>query len=222
VFLQSGQMTGKLAGDLALDLTLHIAFPFYPEFPDRQPKVSVSADGTQVPFDRIDTQLLNISKRSLDARGKKIAVKQIARIAAKKALVDAASKENEALGGVLQILAFVSEQADTRSWETLPAWFSLVRVPLPAGEQSVVLNVNHRGVDHEVDLGTVTIRPGRLNFATFRTNQPLPMRDGQLLLPPAIDGAPDAPATPELVPELPQSTDKVPVSTLQGGAEPAT
>jgi len=220
VFLQSGQMPGKLAGDLALDLTLHVAFPYYPEFSDaQQPTVSVLADGITVPFDRIDTELLNVSKRALSARGKNIALKQVARIAAKKAVVDAASKENEAAGAVLQILAFATEQADVRSWETLPAWFSLVRIPLPEGEQSVVLNVNHSGVDHRVDLGRVTIKRQQLNFATFRTNQPLPLRDGQYLQQKELEANPSAPI-PE--PEVPQSSDKVPVSSFQSASEPIT
>jgi len=86
--------------------------------------------------------------------------KQVARIAAKKALADAAAKEDELLGGLVQLVMFATEQADTRSWETLPGWFSLVRIPLPTGEQNVVINIIHGSEDHKVDLGTINIEPG--------------------------------------------------------------
>jgi len=188
VFLQSANIDQKLAGQLTLDLQLNIAFPYYPEFQDSRPRYTVQSDGESVPFDFIDTRLVDIARQSLTARGKTLAAKQVARIAAKSALVEATANENAALGGLVQILVFASEQADTRGWDTLPGWFGMVRVPLPVGEQEVVLNITHRNVDHRIDLGVVNIKPRGLHFATYRTDQPLPLRDGHPL---------DAPTNPK-------------------------
>jgi uncharacterized protein len=181
VFVQSGYIDKKQPGDLPIDIDLRIAYPFYPMQHHRKPSLEILADGNSVAADRIDTPLTEVSKRSLSARGTVLATKQIARIAAKKALVDVASKEDELLGGVVQILMFATEQADVRSWETLPAWFSLIRVPLVEGQQSVTLRIQHDGVEHLVELGDFNIQAGQLHFATYRTKQPLPLRDGYFL-----------------------------------------
>ncbi len=181
VFVQSGYIDKKQPGDLPIDIDLRIAYPFYPVQNHWKPSLDVLADGKRVAADRIDTPLTDVSKRSLSARGTVLATKQIARIAAKKALVDAAAKEDDVLGGVVQILMFATEQADTRSWETLPAWFSLIRVPLVEGPQTVSLRIQHEGVDKLIELGNFDIQAGQLHFATYRTTQPLPLRDGYFL-----------------------------------------
>jgi len=178
LFLQSGRIARKLPGDITIDIDLRISFPYYAEFPRSKPVYTVLADGESVPLDQIDTQLIDVSKRALSARGNSMTTRQIARIAAKKALVDVADNEDAALGAVIQLLMFATEQADTRSWETLPGWFGLLRVPLPEGDQEVVIKVDHHGVEHRIDLGTVNIRAGKKRFAAFRTDQPLPLRDG--------------------------------------------
>lgn len=199
VFLQTGRIAKKLPGDLTLDIDLRIAFPLYADYPEAPPRYRVISDGESVPYDDIDTRLLNVAKSALSARGKSIATKQIARIVAKKALVDAASNEDELLGGIIQILVFATEQADTRSWETLPGWFSMVRVPLPVGKQNVTLELDYRGNKHRVDLGEVDIKAGRLHFANFRTDQPLPLPDGAPLEAPGVPGS-------TINPELPLTT----------------
>jgi len=193
VFLQTGRIAQKLPGDLTLDIDLRIAFPYYAEFRDSRPRYSVTANGESVAADRIDTRLINVAQEALSARGTSLATKQIARVAAKRAVVEAASNEDAVLGAIIQILVFATEQADTRSWETLPGWFGMIRVPLPEGEQEVVVNLNHRGIDHRVELGTINIKRRGLHFATFRTNQPLPMRDGQSLTAPTIAPNPEPP-----------------------------
>lgn len=181
VFVQSGYIDKKQPGDLPIDIDLRIAYPFYPVQSHWKPSLEILTDGTSVAADQIDTALTEVSKRSLSARGTVLATKQIARIAAKKALVDVASKEDELLGGIVQILMFATEQADVRSWETLPAWFSLIRVPLVEGQQSVTLRIQHDGVERLVELGDFNIQAGQLHFATYRTKQPLPLRDGYFL-----------------------------------------
>ncbi len=172
VFLQTGQIDKKLADNLAVDIDLHIAFPFYGNYRVSQPTYTVTANNQYVPVDEIDTHLVDVSSRALSARGKTIAAKQIARIAAKKAVVDVASGEDDILGSVLQLILFATEQADTRSWETLPGWLGLLRIPLPEGKQDVSVTVRHRGRTHQLHLGEIDIRANRMHFATFNTNIP--------------------------------------------------
>lgn len=178
IFLQTGHIDRKLASHIALDIDLAIAFPFYGDYRISQPNYTVTVNDEYVPADEIDTALVDVSSRALSARGKTIAAKQVARIAAKKAVVDISSREDDILGGVLQLILFATEQADTRSWETLPAWLGLLRVPLAEGKQNVSVTVTHRGRTHQVNLGELNIEANRLHFATFRTDLPTPLPDG--------------------------------------------
>ena len=189
VFLQAGHIARKLPGDLTLDIDFRIVFPFYDAYPTYPPSYQVFANGEQVATDYIETSLDDVAKNSLSARGKTIAAKQVARLATKKAVGRAAQREDEVLGAVVQVLLFVTEQADTRSWETLPEWFSMIRIPLPEGRNDVSVRVMHEGIEHNVDLGEVSIRAGQLSFASYRTNQPLPLRQS------AENGAIASPAT---------------------------
>lgn len=185
VFLQSGHIAKKRPGDITLDIDLRIAFPFYADYPRSTPRYTVFSNGESVAADIIDTDLTDIATAALSARGKSVAAKQIARIATKKALVDVTRREDELAGALVQLFVFVTEQADTRSWETLPGWFGMIRVPLAEGQQDVSINVVHQGVTHNIDLGNVTIRPGKLHFATYRTGLPLPLSDDAS--PPRLD-----------------------------------
>lgn len=178
VFLQSGHIARKLPGDITLGIDLRIAFPFYYDYPYNPPQYSVFANGNEVAADYIDTRLDTVAKNALSARGKTIAAKQAARLVTKKAVSNAVYREDNALGAVVQLLLFATEQADTRSWETLPEWLGMIRVALPEGDNDVSVSILHEGVEHIVNLDDLSIRAGKLQFATFRTNQPLPYNDG--------------------------------------------
>ena len=191
VFLQAGHIARKLPGDLTLDIDLRIAFPFYSDYETYPPEYRVFANDEEVPIDYIDTSLDTVAKNALGARGKTIAAKQVARIAAKKAVSNAVRREDDVLGAVVQVLLFVTEQADTRSWETLPEWFGMLRIALPEGKNDVSLRVNHEGVEHRVDLGEIEINPGKLHFVNYRTNQPLPpQNESQFGSPPSLTTSP--------------------------------
>lgn len=211
VFLQTGRIPQKLPGDLTIDIDLRIAFPLYADYPESRPRYRVVSDGETVSTDAIDTRLLDVAQTALSARGKSIAAKQVARIVAKKALVDVASREDELLGGVIQLLVFATEQADTRSWETLPGWLGMIRVPLPEGKQNVSVNVAYRGQQHRVELGEIDIKAGKLHFATFRTDQPLPLQDGAPLTPTTLPGTTTNPELPYTTPNnIPGAAQELP------------
>ena len=201
VFLQAGEIARKLPGDLTLDIDLRIAFPFYADYQTPPPEFEVFANGDEVATDYIDTSLDTVAKNALGARGNSIAAKQVARIATKKAIGRAARSEDEFLGAVVQILLFVTEQADTRSWETLPEWFSMIRIALPEGKNDVSLTVFHEGIEERVDLGEVFIEAGKLHFANYRTNQPLPLDDGfSFDAPESVTNLPTVPLSETVVP----------------------
>ncbi len=59
------------------------------------------------------------------------------------------------------------EEADTRSWRTLPAQFLIVRIALPAGRHNI--RVGGMGVQpYRVDIPEFELRPGQRQFFSLR------------------------------------------------------
>ncbi len=88
--------------------------------------------------------------------------KTAARIAAKEAMAQVLSQQNEALGEILRLILFALETPDERCWETLPYWLQVARVPCPdnltqfelvvkthdgrtQGRRTIARPLNHRG-----------------------------------------------------------------------------
>ncbi len=101
-------------------------------------------------------------------------LRAVSKQAAVDALADGAGGENEGLGEALgtaaSIFAAAVERADTRSWHLLPARISVLRLRLPPGEHRLWLELESPGAGGErrVDLGPVTVRPGRPSVVTHR------------------------------------------------------
>lgn len=172
LFIASGFIPPKLAGDLAIDINARIAFPYYEERYDRAPRIRV-LEGTRVlDSTRVDTPLLDISRTALSQRGKAIASRQALRIATKHGIAEAIEHEDAVAGDIARLLLFLIEQADTRSWETLPAYLSLVRVPLEAGKHSIDLRISDDSyasgaVEHNQSV-EVEIKPGQRQYKLIR------------------------------------------------------
>lgn len=61
----------------------------------------------------------------------------------------------------------MTEQADTRNWQTLPHSIYYARVPLPAGTSTVTVQTTDylgRTQDHQF---TYEVKPGQTHFHTF-------------------------------------------------------
>ncbi len=72
--------------------------------------------------------------------------KTVTRIIAKEAISQAVEEQNLLLGGVLRILLFAVESPDTRSWQTLPNWLQVARIPLPDDRDKIeILLKSSRG-----------------------------------------------------------------------------
>lgn len=101
-------------------------------------------------------------------------LRAVSKQAAVEALADGAGDEEEGLGEALgtaaSIFAAAVERADTRSWHLLPARISVLRLRLPPGEHRLSLELESPGTGGErrVDLGPVTVRPGRPSVVTHR------------------------------------------------------
>lgn len=188
VFVQAGSIPRKRAGELYLSPELYAAFPVYADYYRNDVDVSASVDALTgdaltSDIDSVNTQLVNVSKAALAARGKKIAAKQLVRIAAKQEIRRSLSRRSEDLGGLVSAALFILEQADTRSWETLPSQLVLVQVPLEPGQHDVQLSVRLGGTEYDLLLTDIDITARRNTYRSIRVGSGSPQT--QLISPSA-------------------------------------
>ncbi len=104
-----------------------------------------------------------IAYKNLENKNGLIKLKAIARAAAKywASMAISDNGRNEGVALLANIYSLASEQADTRSWRTLPGNFFLIRTVLPAGKNNMNIKLNlASGSVREVPL-TVTIKNGK-------------------------------------------------------------
>lgn len=174
LFVQTGAIPQKIAGEIFIDPELYASFPTYPDIPRPDVQLTVSKNGAPQSADIVKTQLVDISRSALAARGKQIGTKQILRIAAKKELGRALEKRADGYGGLITAAFFLLEQADTRSWATLPAHVSLVQIPLSEGRHSVQLNIRDGSRVYDVDVQNIDIAANRPTFRSIRVGAGAP------------------------------------------------
>lgn len=172
LFVATGFIDPKLPGDLFVDINARISFPFYAESGSSPPRIRLLDNGQELPLTRSDTQLVRISSEALAARGKSIAARQALRIAAKYNISEAIDEHDSVAGSIVKLLFLAIDQADTRSWETLPAWLTLVRSPLPPGQHTLQLDINGDGGNQGLILQRRTLdielAPGQRLFKLIR------------------------------------------------------
>ena len=81
-------------------------------------------------------------------------------------------KKNETLGLLTNLFGVLTEQADTRSWRTLPNQIFMVRMPLPAGTHTLKLSflgANGQVLQPEPKGPEVEIHPNQITFWNHRT-----------------------------------------------------
>jgi hypothetical protein len=114
-----------------------------------------------------------IAVRDLQDKSAALTLKATARALAKfQAAREVQKQARQAGGGGAELLAFVgtnlftllSEQADIRSWRTLPGRIWLARADLSPGKQHASILVDEGGASRQVDLGDLDLKPGQKLF----------------------------------------------------------
>ncbi|MFK8078506.1 MAG: hypothetical protein AB8B84_18145 [Granulosicoccus sp.] len=172
VVVASGFIDPKLPGDLFFDFDARIAFPYYAPSFQVVPQATVRVNGELANVITANTALVDISQAALKARGKSVAARQALRLAAKHNMADSISDQSEVAGTIATIFLLAIEQADTRSWETLPAHMALIRVPLKPGKHTISLDAASSSNTTASSLSRifdVELEPGQRQFKLIRT-----------------------------------------------------
>ena len=161
---------GRVYKDVELEYLLRVAIPtigsLRPRFAGIEVTVAQSQErGTLV------ADVESIAVETFNAERPIILLRTLVRAVGKYLIYRKANKENEALGLLVNLAGAVTEQADTRSWKTLPNQIFVVRMPLPAGTHTLnlsFLNANGR-ISRQESVPDVKINPNRITFLNYRT-----------------------------------------------------
>lgn len=170
LFVANGRIPRKRPGNLVLPPSIRFSFPYYRQVRTPRPQLEIQPRQRTLPV--ISSDLGEVAVASLDARKQQIIAAETARVASKEALAQAVGNKNDsATEAVVRVALFLLEEPDTRSWQTLPGRLSLVRIPLPAGEHRLRLQLARAGKTGRaqlVELPSVELRQGQRRFLSVR------------------------------------------------------
>ena len=161
---------GMVYEDIELEYLLRVAIPTIGSYRPRFSGVEVAVGEVKASGVLVE-DVENIAIETFNAQRTGILLRTLLRAVGKYLLYREANKQHEALGILVNLAGVVSEQADTRSWQTLPNQIFMVRMPLPAGTHTLNLsfldaNGRVRGRDSVPD---IKIYRNRITFWNHRT-----------------------------------------------------
>jgi len=146
---------------------IRVAFPKYLERPAVFDRATLtSSSGKVVRLEKAE-DVNGIAFQVLQQRMLKEFGVSLLRVAVKKAAEYSVREQNEDLGAVISLVNAVTEQADTRNWQTIPHSIYYTRMALPEGEQQVSLKLSGRSSQsHDF---TFDIQKRKTVFQTFHS-----------------------------------------------------
>ncbi|AOM76561.1 hypothetical protein BFS30_04955 [Pedobacter steynii] len=160
--------------------SLRATYPKYVARPPFYTNATLSNGVSTMNFEKAE-DINELAFKTLDQRFLKEMSKVLTRLAVKKAaeyvLRESAKgtgkngKDNSLLEGLglgVQLYSLISEKADTRNWQSLPANISYSRIPLQKGENTITLNLKGANGSNETKTITVT-GTGKLQFYNYST-----------------------------------------------------
>jgi hypothetical protein len=132
LFIGQGRIPSKVSDNNVIPPSTRISLPRYE---NSSPPMSVDIKSDSVILDtmQVSTDLGEVAQKSLNDRSRQYLTRQALRAGAKEAIAREVGEDSELGEIVARAVLFLTEEADTRSWETLPGSLTLVRVILDSG-----------------------------------------------------------------------------------------
>ncbi|RKU12555.1 hypothetical protein C6503_17355 [Candidatus Poribacteria bacterium] len=162
---------GMIFEDIKLEYLLRIAIPTIDSHRPRFAGIKVAVEKQEPMNGVLVEDVETIAIETFNAQRPIILLRTLARAVGKYLLTRQANKKHEALGLLTNLAGVLTEQADTRSWQTLPNQIFMVRMPLPAGTHTLNLsfldaNGQVRGNDQ---VPNIKINSNQITFWNHRT-----------------------------------------------------
>ena len=162
---------GLVFEDVELEYLLRVAIPTIGSHRPRFAGIKVALEKQEPARGVLVEDVENIAIETFKAQRPIILLRTLLRGVGKYLLTRQAGKKNEALGLLTNLAGVLTEQADTRSWRTLPNQIFMVRMPLPAGTHTLkysFLDANGQ-VRRSVPGPDIEIYPNQITFLNHRT-----------------------------------------------------
>lgn len=161
---KSQNMRAPGRGGVDQDQAQLIAVPTYAERKADVPEVTVKV-GDQVVSGSTVTDLDRVARAHLEERIGKYLLRSVASLAVKAGAAAAvgALTKSKGVAALTMGLLTLTQQADLRSWLSLPAEFQVARLRLPAGKHEVVVQARAGSTTTPVE-----IRPGQITVMAVR------------------------------------------------------
>ena len=162
--LEDGEYEQKNLDDVEF---VRVAFPKYLERPVVFGHGILTSDlGEKALLEKAE-DINGIAFRILRQRMIKEFGTSLLRVAVKKATEYSVREQNEDLGRMIGLVNAVTEQADTRNWQTIPHSIYYTRMPLPEGKRKVSLEL--QGDHSQTHVFNINIKKGETVFQTFHS-----------------------------------------------------
>ncbi len=146
LLITSGRGPRKVSASL-YHFNERLSFPAYVQAPQPHTALSVRDDaGKVLATEQVSTDTFSVAQTALSERGKLVLAKAALRGKVKHELVKGLRDNDQAAAEVLSLVFFLLEEADTRSWQSLPARLTLLRVPLAEGQENLTVSYGSRDV----------------------------------------------------------------------------
>jgi hypothetical protein len=138
LFVSQGLSPVKIPQNIVLPPSIRFSFSTYLDRSHyyHPPEIIMASGSGEVRM--VTSDVGQVLKDSLQDRLAQILIKETARAAAKEAIAQSVKDDDAEL--LVRIVLFLLEQPDTRCWETLPGYLTLVRIPVSPGQHQLTVN----------------------------------------------------------------------------------
>lgn len=164
LFIAQGRVPQKVSANIVLPPSVRISIPRYADSVT-PPPVIIRVDGGTVNPDNISTDMAEVARKSLNDRATQYLTRQALRAGTKEAIAQKVGEKTETGEILARVVLFLLEEADTRSWETLPADLTLVRIKLDEGVHSLEVSA---GYSDSVHINDIDIPEGGRVYRSLR------------------------------------------------------
>ncbi len=143
LFVGQGKSPVKIPRNIVVPPSIRFSFITYKERTRYFYQPVIGSVPPAGPVRRVTTDMNAVLKDSLNDRLARILAKETARAATKEVI--ARQMDDPLVEALVRIAFFVTEEPDTRAWETLPAYLTLIRLPLDGGSHALTVRTSGQG-----------------------------------------------------------------------------
>jgi len=145
LFVSQGRIARKTSVNIIVPPSIRISLPRYLSSEPPLPP-SFQEEGQNLTPLLMTTDMAEVARQSLKARSVEYITRQTIRATSKEAMARAIGEHNDLAAIVTRVILLLLEEADTRSWETLPASLHLIRLSLAPGRHDIDIFSGQAGI----------------------------------------------------------------------------